>query len=277
MITGHDALAHPSLRSRVWEYFGVEFDPQYVTDTPFTVVPDGGIKLMYYRKPQEGISGVQFIGAHARQRAFMPTGGAQYWAVQFVPGTPNTWLPGLTDCAILRDTVYNAEDISGTWATVLCAQLQQCHSFQDATAIFEQALLQLLPQARPLDREVMCAVEHIASTRGECEITDLAARTGLSERQLLRRFTQAVGLTPKQFVRAWRIFSAVVQATRASKICWSDIAAELGFADQSHLTHEFAALLGYSPQRLAQLRHEPLYSGYATEPMWAFGDDKGAA
>ena len=268
MVNLHDSLAHPQLRSRVWEYFGVEFDPQFVTDTPLNVIPDGAIKLMFHRKPMEGVTGLRLIGNHTRQRSIMPTGGDKYWAVQVVPGTAATWLPGLTDCITLRNTICNAADILGEWATMLCKRLQSCESFQESVAIFDEALLPLLPQAKPLDEAVMRAVEAIVHASGEISSSDLVARVGLSERQLLRRFTCAVGLTPKQFSRAWRIFSATVQATRTQRLCWSAIAAELGFSDQAHLSHEFVDLLGLTPQQFAQQRHTNFYNVYAAEPLW---------
>ncbi len=73
----------------------------------------------------------------------------------------------------------------------------------------------------------------------------LAAPLGLSRYQLLRRFTEVYGLPPHAWVRTYRLERA--RALMAKGTPLAAIAAECGFADQSHMTRAFRALLGYSP------------------------------
>ncbi|AXB42342.1 helix-turn-helix domain-containing protein [Amycolatopsis albispora] len=82
---------------------------------------------------------------------------------------------------------------------------------------------------------------------------DLAAdRLGLSERTLRRRLRAATGCGPKEVQRTLR-FSGFVRRIgelATGRASLSTVAAELGYADQSHLGHECARLSGSSPARL---------------------------
>ncbi|MFC0540450.1 helix-turn-helix transcriptional regulator [Kutzneria chonburiensis] len=81
-------------------------------------------------------------------------------------------------------------------------------------------------------------------------IDDLAAAVGLSERQLRRRFSVAVGLRPKAYGRVVRLHAALTLAAANAKPPWADIAQQCGFYDQPHLIAEFRAATGQSPAAL---------------------------
>jgi AraC-like DNA-binding protein len=73
----------------------------------------------------------------------------------------------------------------------------------------------------------------------------LAEPLGLSRYQLLRRFTEVYGLPPHAWLRSYRLERA--RALMAKGTPLAAIAAECGFADQSHMTRAFRSLLGHSP------------------------------
>jgi AraC-like DNA-binding protein len=81
------------------------------------------------------------------------------------------------------------------------------------------------------------------------------AQTRFSARSVQRHFQQATGLSPhrvEQIERA-RIAAARLRAGEAI----TDVAYDLGYADQSHLTREVKRLTGYTPGQ-AQRRDEPV-------------------
>jgi AraC-like DNA-binding protein len=76
-------------------------------------------------------------------------------------------------------------------------------------------------------------------------LSELAALTGLSRYQVLRRFTKTYGLPP----HAWLIHHRVEQARaliRAGRPL-AEAATSAGFADQSHMTRLFTRHYGYTP------------------------------
>ena len=88
--------------------------------------------------------------------------------------------------------------------------------------------------------------------RSVCRVEQLAAAAGTSVRTLQRLFDAHVGVGPSFVIRRWRIIEAA-EAARAALDGgdgwrgWAAVAAELGYADQAHLTRDFRRHLGTSP------------------------------
>jgi AraC-like DNA-binding protein len=86
-------------------------------------------------------------------------------------------------------------------------------------------------------------------------LSTLAADLGLSERQLRRRCLDAAGYAPKllQRVLRFRRFVAAAEA-QGPPADLARLAAQAGYADQSHLTRECAELSGLPPAALLRAR-----------------------
>jgi len=92
-------------------------------------------------------------------------------------------------------------------------------------------------------------IDWVVERRGDVRINDLARHSGLSVRQLQRRFLDETGVGPKQFCRILRFRRAqsLLAATRGD---WAGLAAECGYFDQAHLIRDFRDLAGRNPSRL---------------------------
>lgn len=80
-------------------------------------------------------------------------------------------------------------------------------------------------------------------------LTDWAEAMGLAPQSLSRGFRQAYGVSPKRY----RLELRALQALRrlpAWQGSMATLAAEMGFADQAHMTHAIVALTGQPPKRL---------------------------
>lgn len=101
-------------------------------------------------------------------------------------------------------------------------------------------------------REVVDLVRLIEHDRSVCQVEQLARRVGVSVRSLQRRFDHHVGASPSFVIRRWRLIEAAEAAAMADERGddwrgWATVAAELGYADQAHLTRDFTSHLGVSP------------------------------
>jgi AraC-like DNA-binding protein len=109
----------------------------------------------------------------------------------------------------------------------------------------EVALRSLLADVKP-DRRVAAAVEVIIRSGGQATIERVAAAAGVSRQHLARAFAYHVGVSPKTFARVVR-FRRALKLARTGNRAWADLAAELGYFDQSHLIAEFREFAGDTP------------------------------
>jgi AraC-like DNA-binding protein len=101
-----------------------------------------------------------------------------------------------------------------------------------------------------VDRPVARAVA-VLRAQPDRPVSALATEVGLSERQLRRRFENAVGYGPKRLGRVFR-FQRLLDLIHASpgRAGWSQLAIAAGYADQSHMINECLALSGGPPTAL---------------------------
>ncbi len=85
---------------------------------------------------------------------------------------------------------------------------------------------------------------HLAET---CSLAELARVAGLRRRHLVAAFRARYGLPPHRYLTQIRIDAA--RAMLAEGLPPVEVAAAVGFADQSHLVRQFKALVGATPGR----------------------------
>jgi AraC-like DNA-binding protein len=92
-------------------------------------------------------------------------------------------------------------------------------------------------------------------------VADLGPELGISERQLRRRFADAVGYGPKTLARVLRFQRFLMLASEGARWTPRDDLAGLAFAagysDQAHLTRECRRLAGRTPAELIRLGVRP--------------------
>ncbi|MFI8457612.1 DUF6597 domain-containing transcriptional factor [Kitasatospora sp. NPDC085464] len=124
----------------------------------------------------------------------------------------------------------------------------------DPAALADAFLLPRLPAPDPVAEEVAAMVERITGRPDLCRVADLAGEFGLGVRRLQRLFAEYVGASPKWVLRRARLHEAAERARLGGELDLSALAAELGYADQAHLTRDFTAAVGVSPARYAGTR-----------------------
>ncbi|GAA1945262.1 helix-turn-helix domain-containing protein [Kitasatospora viridis] len=124
-------------------------------------------------------------------------------------------------------------------------------SDEDLTVEVDDFLLARLPAPDPLAERAAALVEHVTGTPDLHRVDQLAERFGLSVRAVQRLFAEYVGASPKWVLRRARLHEAAARAHEGAGVDWAALAAELGYADQAHLTRDFTAAVGLSPARYA--------------------------
>ncbi|KRE16220.1 hypothetical protein ASE66_10750 [Bosea sp. Root483D1] len=135
---------------------------------------------------------------------------------------------------------------------LLGPRLRECRSWADCFALLDRVISQRLARGRSLSPEVAGGLAWLTARRGRGRMRDLAAAAGWSERHLTRRFVSETGVGPKTIARILRFEHARELAGQQEPGGWAAIAQAAGYADQAHMTREFAALCGLPPTALAR-------------------------
>ncbi|MFJ9535673.1 helix-turn-helix domain-containing protein [Streptomyces sp. NPDC101225] len=107
------------------------------------------------------------------------------------------------------------------------------------------------------------AWRRLLSTGGRLRVDRLAAEAAVSERHLRNRFRAEIGLTPKAAARVIRFDLARRRlAGRPGTLDLAGLAADCGYADQSHLDREFGALAACTPSDWLAQEFRNIQSGH---------------
>ncbi|MCR6490325.1 helix-turn-helix domain-containing protein [Amycolatopsis sp. OK19-0408] len=204
---------------------------------PLRVLPDGCADLVW-----DGVALTLVVTVGAPLRLWVPAAASRVGvrlrcgAAAAVLGTAMPALPPVT----------RLEELWG--ADARRAEEQLASSDPEAQRGILEALV-ARRRAAP-DRRVLAAVHALGTATRTSEVA-----VGISERALRRHFVHAVGAGPKQLhrVRRFQRFLRRLEPLAAGRTSLARVAAELGYADQSHLGRECRRLAGSSPAALVRV------------------------
>lgn len=106
--------------------------------------------------------------------------------------------------------------------------------------------------AAPKDRAIFRKVLRMMQERydGSLLLEDMAGAVGLTKFQLIGLFKRVVGLTPHTYLTQLRLRAACEHIRAGMQI--AEVAAAVGFCDQSALNHRFKQSYGITPMQLAK-------------------------
>jgi AraC-like DNA-binding protein len=91
--------------------------------------------------------------------------------------------------------------------------------------------------------------------RDIARVEDVSSRFAIRPRTLQRLFARYVGVSPKWVLRRYRLHEAAAVLATHQDRPWAEVAAELGYYDQSHFIRDFTAAIGLTPVAYAQACH----------------------
>ncbi|WP_249124084.1 helix-turn-helix domain-containing protein [Saccharopolyspora erythraea] len=151
--------------------------------------------------------------------------------------------------AELGGSVIALDDLWGRDTPRLRERLHQARTWPERFALIDAELSARLHAGREVEPEVAWAWRQIVASHGRARVSDLAAGTGWSRQRLWSRFGSRIGLTPKRAAMLVRFDHAVHRLVRGHAP--AGVAAEGGYADQSHLHHDVRAFTGTTPTAAA--------------------------
>jgi AraC-like DNA-binding protein len=190
-------------------------------------------------------------GVSRRRAAFeyRLTGAGRVVGVRFRPGGARPWLSG--PVSVFTDREAPVAELVEVDDVALCAAVQVAPDAASAAALVDAALVPRRPEPDPTVDQVaglVAAVQRDPSIRRAADLAELA---GMGVRSLQRLCAEWVGVGPAWLVRCARLHEAAGRAG-TGRVNWAALAAELGYADQSHLVRDFARVIGEPPARYAR-------------------------
>lgn len=149
----------------------------------------------------------------------------------------------------LENTCAGLADIWGNAGTILRERLVAAPTAAQRIDLLGTFLLTRLEPRGGVLTPVLAAAERRPSLR----VSEAAVLTGLTPKRLIATFRSEIGLTPKTYLRVRRLQSSL-RLLDADIADGADIAAGLGYFDQSHFVREFREFTGLTPTQYAQRR-----------------------
>lgn len=208
------------------------------------ILPDGCIDVIWV-----GDSPPIVAGPATRAMMAAPGAGADIVGVRFRPGVAPSLL-GVSARELLNQRVPLRAIWSGdhavAWRSVMARPTRG-----ERLAVVSALVVERLATRNAGDAIVQGAVTWMAG-RPEAGVDEVSQLAGISERQLRRRFDQAVGYSPKTLLRILRLQRLLwlAREARQAPLGLAQLAAAAGYADQSHMTRETMTLTGTTPHQL---------------------------
>src|SRR4051794_2896803 len=206
------------------------------------VLPDGCVDLLW-RDGKLVVAGLDRTAWRSPVRS-----GAAIAGIRLRPGVAGAVF-GMP-ASELVDVRVPLEELIGSRGSEFAERLAAAQTREGEYLLLESLVASAIADRSP-DPLVLAATRRLGFPGSR--VDELATGLGISERQLRRRFHQAVGYGPKTLDRILR-FRRLVSQARAITDGEADLArlaADLGYADQAHMSRDCVRLTGMPPAQLA--------------------------
>lgn len=230
---------------------------------PMRVLPDTCVELFInFCEPQQ----IQYTGMATTQpgRSFITSrmshfmdvrsqGKVGFISVCFTGGNAYSFFS--VPMHEMANQVVNLNDVWGGCADELQQRIDEATTTTQRVQLVQQHLIARLRKATLPDvgrsaAAVTFCLEQITRANGHLSVEDLARKAGISNRQLVRRFNERIGLSPKEFARITTFLNALKHLKNSSSLSLTEIAYESGYYDQSHFIHACRDYSGLTPRQL---------------------------
>ena len=225
------------------------------------VVPDAAVSLCFMgTRATDGSAGesrLRIIGPIAVAKMFAPPFGHSMAAVR----VKLEWCRPLLGVSpwehVGGEPCYDEirPDLAGPLEERLVGTTDSAHALRLLVAfVRERRDAQLRKPASAGGVVLRASMESLRRMAGAPPMSILAQRLGVTDRHLRRLMVDEIGIAPRHFARIQRFHALLRSSDLSPRPSWATLAADHGYADQSHLIREVNDLAGVTPTRLHQER-----------------------
>ncbi len=232
--------------------------PQEASGTKQQILPDGCLEMIFnlgddikrYTDSDDFIiQPASFVMGQLTKPFFIePTGDVDTFAARFYPGGFGHFVK-----IPLQDLSNKETEFSGMFdpnkAKDLVENIRESRNIADRISIVEEFLLSIIDKNIDSNELINATIDTILSTKGTLGIEEIIGSSKSKRRQLERKFSSMVGLSPKQLCRIIRLQSSLQLMLKNDGMDLTQIGNESQYFDQSHFIKDFRDFTGISPRK----------------------------
>jgi AraC-like DNA-binding protein len=211
--------------------------PDYTSE----VLPHPSVNLAFTRE-RGWITGVT-----TDKYTYHLEGAGDVLGIQFRPGAFRQFFG--RSVAEITDKTLPSTDVFPASGDAFRKQLLDRASDAEIVADGEALLAAALPQFDPNIDLINEIIALVRDDRALASVGEIAERFGMPQRTLQHLFKTHVGVGLKWIIRRYRLMEAAELAEAGTDQNWTEIAHQLGYADQAHFTNDFTRMIGRPPTR----------------------------
>tara|TARA_R110002073_G_scaffold139232_2_gene289228 strand:+ start:3618 stop:4433 length:816 start_codon:yes stop_codon:yes gene_type:complete len=221
------------------------------------IIPDGTIEMAFILGDdiKRYTSGDEFViqpralvlGQTIEPFYIEPTGYVNTFAIRFYPyGFANfvsTPIKNLANMETPLGMLFGEKTANELEQKII----EATHS-SERIEIIEQFLLGKLNEKTTIDTIVKTTIDALLATNGSASIGTILKEDISKRRQLERKFTKQIGVSPKQLGKVIRLQTALKLLLNKKEEKLTDIAYESDYFDQAHFIKDFKEFTGINPK-----------------------------
>jgi AraC-like DNA-binding protein len=221
-----------------------------------TIVPDGTMKLIFhygdtyrhhpYNRESIILPKCFLIGQLTKPYVVEPIGITGSFVVRF---HPNGFLPFSTiPIKEMENTAVPLDKLFGKDGEEIGENILNANSTFERIDLIETFLLKRLTDKQTIDNVVKSTVETILNANGQFSVYKHSLQNNINRRQLTRKFSTTIGLSPKQLSKTIRIQATLKKLLTNKVTSLTDLAYENEYFDQAHFIKDFKEFTGLTPK-----------------------------
>lgn len=244
---------HPDFSPFIKCYWTLDSPKEDVSQSQ-TIVPDGCMEMIFhygdlYQQYIDGKAVVQprncVFGQLTEPLRIKPTGVTGIFSVRF---HHNGFIPFTTiPIKEMDNRAVPLEELFGTAGIELGENVFQSKAIHEKIDIIEAFLKKRL-NTETIDKIVESTIDMLLQVNGQISVKELSQRTNINRRQLERKFSKAIGISPKQLSKTIRLQSTLKHILNKEYINLTALAHDAEYYDQAHFIKDFKEFTGFTPK-----------------------------
>lgn len=232
-------------------------------DTTIPVVPDGCIDLLF-EYDGKGMSAFAAGSALTWQERLWE-GKKEYFGVRFMPGFHPA---GIT--VVLKDLIDQKLPLEDVWMekeSRLLQRIREQKDFYQRIRIFLEEYTKLEnKREKPFGKiELLMTVKNMVyDSDGMIRVSEMAEKTGYSERYINKVFIEQMGFSPKMFCKIIQFQRSLEFLNYGAPDKMTEAAVYLGYYDQAQFIKNFRTYAGITPKQYLKLIQSEKYKDKIT-------------